>query len=285
MAVTLLPISAFALSSSLWRRPAMKTWAPSSTNFFAAARPIPLDPPVMTAIFPLSFDMTQSFALGARPFGERAPLMNLDFKKRPARFRRDGRYGHAARKIWFICQGSGIRQIWRDHLFVAQMGDRLQELAVFVRAAESGSFSRAGRELGLSQPSVSRIISELEARLGVTLLLRTTRRITVTDAGALFLDRARDILAEIENAEDAARGLDSLRGVIRLVIPVVYGTRKIIPLLPKFLSTHPLLRVELSVADERQDLVAEGADIAIRTGDLDDSVFGARKLATLEQMV
>jgi len=165
------------------------------------------------------------------------------------------------------------------------MGDRLQELAVFVRAAESGSFSRAGRELGLSQPSVSRIIGELEARLGVTLLLRSTRRITVTDAGALFLDRAREILAEIEDAEDAARGLDSLRGIIRLAIPVVYGTRKIIPLLPKFLSTHPLLRVELSVADERQDLVAEGADIAIRTGDLDDSVFGARKLATLQRML
>jgi DNA-binding transcriptional LysR family regulator len=165
------------------------------------------------------------------------------------------------------------------------MSDRLQELAVFVRAAESGSFSRAARELGLSQPSVSRIIGELEARLGVTLLLRTTRRITVTDAGALFLDRAREILAEIEDAEDAARGVDSLRGTIRLAIPVVYGTREIIPRLPKFLSIHPMLHVELSVADQRQDLVAEGADIAIRLGDLDDSVFGARKLATLQRML
>ena len=116
------------------------------------------------------------------------------------------------------------------------MSDRLQELAVFVRAAESGSFSRAARELGLSQPSVSRIVGELEARLGVTLLLRTTRRITVTDAGALFLDRAREILAEIEDAEDAARGLDLLRGIIRLALPVVYGTREIIPRLPKFLA-------------------------------------------------
>jgi DNA-binding transcriptional LysR family regulator len=165
------------------------------------------------------------------------------------------------------------------------MSDRLQELSVFVRAAESGSFSRAGRELGLSQPSVSRIIGELEARLGVTLLLRTTRRITVTDAGALFLDRARDILSQVEDAEDAARGLDSLRGLIRLAIPVVYGTREIIPRLPKFLSAHPLLRVELSVVDARQDLVAEGADVAIRLGDLDDSVFGARKLASLPTMV
>ena len=119
------------------------------------------------------------------------------------------------------------------------MSDRLQELAVFVRAAESGSFSRAARELGLSQPSVSRIIGELEARLGVTLLLRTTRRIAVTDAGALFLDRAREILAEIEDAEDAARGVDSLRGTIRLAVPVVYGTREIIPRLAKFLALHP----------------------------------------------
>ena len=82
------------------------------------------------------------------------------------------------------------------------MSDRLQEFRVFVRAAESGSFSRAGRELGLSQPSVSRIISELEARLGVTLLLRSTRRITVTEAGSLFLNRAREILADIELQTD-----------------------------------------------------------------------------------
>jgi DNA-binding transcriptional LysR family regulator len=165
------------------------------------------------------------------------------------------------------------------------MSDRWQELTVFVRAAESGSFSRAGRELGLSQPSVSRIVGELEARLGVTLLLRTTRRINVTDAGALFLDRAREILAELEDAEDAARGLDSLRGTIRLALPVVYGTREIIPRLPKFLSLHPLLRVEMSVADNRQDLVAEGADVAIRLGELADSAFGARRLETLERMM
>ncbi len=165
------------------------------------------------------------------------------------------------------------------------MSDRLQELAVFVRAAESASFSRAARELGLSQPSVSRIVGELEARLGVTLLLRTTRRITVTDAGALFLDRAREILAEVEDAEDAARGVDSLRGIIRLALPVMYGVREIIPRLPKFLSLHPQLRVEMAVADERQDLVAEGADVAIRLGELDDSVFGARKLKALERML
>ncbi|WIW47311.1 LysR family transcriptional regulator [Bradyrhizobium sp. 62B] len=165
------------------------------------------------------------------------------------------------------------------------MSDRLQEMAVFVRAAECGSFSKAARELGLSQPSVSRIISELEARLDVKLLLRTTRRITVTDAGALFLTRAREVLADIEDAEDAARGIDSLRGTIRIAMPIMYGMRQIIPHLRKFLAMHPLLHVELSVVDERQNLVAEGADLAIRLGELDDSAFGARKLETLQRLL
>jgi DNA-binding transcriptional LysR family regulator len=165
------------------------------------------------------------------------------------------------------------------------MSDRLQELAVFIRAADGGSFSRAARELGLSQPSVSRIVGELEARLGVTLLLRTTRRITLTQAGELFLDRAREILAGLEEAEDAARGLDSLRGLIRLALPVIYGTREVVPRLAEFLAIHPQLRVEMAVSDERQDLIAEGADVAIRVGKLEDSVFGARKLGSLERLV
>lgn len=165
------------------------------------------------------------------------------------------------------------------------MSDRLQELAVFVRAAESGSFSRAARELGLSQPSVSRIVSDLEARLGVTLLLRTTRRITVTDAGALFLERARGLLHELEEAEDAARGVDSLRGLIRIAMPVLYGIREIVPRLPDFMKAHPLLRIECAVADELQNLIAEGADVAIRLGKLNNSSFGARKLATMQRRI
>jgi DNA-binding transcriptional LysR family regulator len=165
------------------------------------------------------------------------------------------------------------------------MNNRLQELAVFVRAAETGSFSRTARELGMSQPSVSRIVGELEARLDTTLLLRTTRRITVTDAGAAFLERAREILAAIEEAEDAARGVDSLRGTIRLAMPVIYGTRQVIPRLAHFLSAHPLLHVEMTVSDERKNLVAEGADVAIRLGQLEDSPFGARKMTTLERFL
>ncbi len=165
------------------------------------------------------------------------------------------------------------------------MSDRLQELTVFVRTAESGSFSRAGRELGLSQPSVSRIVGELEARLGVRLLLRTTRRVVPTEAGSVFLRRARQVLHELGEAEDAARGTDSLRGVIRLAMPVTFGVREVIPHLPPFLAAHPLLRLELMMSDERQDLVAEGVDMAIRFGQLSDSGFGARRLASAPRVV
>src|ERR1700739_2623243 len=126
------------------------------------------------------------------------------------------------------------------------MSDRLQGLTVFVRVAESGSFSKPGRELGLSQPSVSRIVTDMESRLGVKLFLSTTRRQSLTDAVKFFLDRARELLAALEDAEDAARGIDSLRGLIRLALPVMYGTRAIIPVLPKFLEAHPLLQIELT---------------------------------------
>lgn len=165
------------------------------------------------------------------------------------------------------------------------MNDRLQEMAVFVRTAERGSFSRAGRELGLSQPSVSRIVSELEARLGVKLLLRTTRRVTPTEAGLALLERAKQVLQDIEAAEDAARGVDSLRGLIRMALPVTFGVREVIPALPAFLTRHPLLRLDLVMSDDRQDLVAEGVDLAIRLGELAASGFGARRLATCPRLV
>lgn len=156
------------------------------------------------------------------------------------------------------------------------MSDRWQELSVFVRVAEGGSFSRAARELRMSQPSVSRIIRELEARLGVKLLLRTTRHLSLTNAGAIFLERAKPVIDDWEDAEDAARGADSLRGVIRIAMPVMYGTRAVIPCMPLFLAMHPDLRVEITMSDERQNLVTDGVDLAIRVGTLDDSSFGAR---------
>ncbi|PWV95523.1 LysR family transcriptional regulator [Hoeflea marina] len=167
------------------------------------------------------------------------------------------------------------------------MSDRWQEMVVFVRVAESGSLSRAARELKLSQPSISRIVGTLEARLGTTLLLRTTRSISLTEAGTLYLERAKHLLAEMEEAEQATRGVDSLHGVIRLAMPVLYGTRVIIPALATFLARHPDLRVEMIMSDARQNLITDGVDVAIRlgVGPLEDSTFGARRLALVERLV
>ena len=94
------------------------------------------------------------------------------------------------------------------------MSDRLRELTAFVRAGETGSFSRVARELGVSQPSISRMIASLEARLGVKLLLRTTRHVAPTDAGRVLLERARQVLDELDDAENAARGAEGLRGTV-----------------------------------------------------------------------
>ncbi|HEY1720569.1 MAG TPA: LysR family transcriptional regulator [Magnetospirillaceae bacterium] len=165
------------------------------------------------------------------------------------------------------------------------MSDHFQELAVFVRAAETGSFSKVAREFGVSQPSISRAVAGLEDWLGVKLLLRTTRQVVPTDAGAAFLEKARRILGDLDEATQAARGVDSLQGVIRVVMSGAFGTREVIPRLPPFLERHPLLKIELRISDRIDDLIAEGADIALRLGRLADSAFGSRLLASAPRLV
>jgi DNA-binding transcriptional LysR family regulator len=164
------------------------------------------------------------------------------------------------------------------------MNDRLQQLALFVRTVESGSFSKAAREFGLSQPSVSRAIAALERRLGIKLLVRTTRQVSATDAGETLLARARDALLAIDDAESAARGADRLSGMLRVALPPEYGVRRIVPLLPAFFVRHPLLKIDLMMSDRFENLVAEGADLALRIGDLPDSSFVARKLESARRL-
>ena len=143
------------------------------------------------------------------------------------------------------------------------MNDRLQQLALFVRTVETGSFSKAAREFGLTQPSASRAVAALESRLGVKLIARTTRQISATDAGEALLARARDALAAIEDAENAARGADRLSGVLRVALPTTYGARRIAPLLPAFLDKRPLMKIDLIMSDRYENLIAEGADLAL----------------------
>jgi DNA-binding transcriptional LysR family regulator len=164
------------------------------------------------------------------------------------------------------------------------MNDRLQQLALFVRTVESGSFSKAAREFGLSQPSASRAIAALERRLGVKLLVRTTRQVSATDAGEALLARARDALLAIDEAESAARGADHLSGVLRVALPQGYGVWRVVPLLPAFAAKHPLLKIDLMMSDRYENLIAEGADLALRIGDLPDSSFVARKLESARRL-
>jgi DNA-binding transcriptional LysR family regulator len=165
------------------------------------------------------------------------------------------------------------------------MNDRLNQLSLFLRTVETGSFSKAAREFGLSQPSVSRAVAALEARLGVTLLHRTTRRLTTTDVGLALAVSAREALAAIDEAENEARGADRLSGALRISLPVAFGVRQIIPRLPGFLALQPDLKIELMMSDRYDDLVAEGADLALRLGNQPNSAFLTRKLATTDRIV
>jgi DNA-binding transcriptional LysR family regulator len=164
------------------------------------------------------------------------------------------------------------------------MNDRIQQLALFIRTVESGSFSRAAREFGLSQASVSRAIAALERRLGVKLLVRTTRQVSATEAGEALLARARDALLAVDEAESAARGADHLSGVLRVALPPGYGVWRVVPLLPAFAAKHPLLKIDLMMSDRYENLIAEGADLALRIGDLPDSSFIARKLESARRL-
>ena len=165
------------------------------------------------------------------------------------------------------------------------MTDRLLALRTFIRTAHSGSLSRAARELGLSQPSVSRILSGLEREIGVALLVRTTRAVTLTDAGADYLSRIEQVLSALAEAEHAARGTGELRGRLRVALSTSFGVREVVPRLPMFLEHHPALLIDLDVSDARQDLITEGVDVALRIGPMSDSSALQRKLAEAPRLL
>ena len=165
------------------------------------------------------------------------------------------------------------------------MHDKLLALRLFVRVARTGSFSAAARELDLSQPSVSRIIATLEKDVGAALVTRTTRALTLTDAGTDYLARVEAILGSLEEADHTARGSLELRGSLRVAMSPSFGVREVIPLMPAFLARHPSLNVNLSVSDHRQDTVKEGVDVALRLGALADSSATARVIARTHRLI
>lgn len=170
-------------------------------------------------------------------------------------------------------------------LFTPQMNDKLSTLQLFVRVARTSSFTKAGRELGLSQPSASRRISELEAEVGAALFIRSTRAVTLTEAGSDYLARVEAILAALNEADHAARGTTELRGHLRVALSTSFGVREVIPRIGRFMSMHPALHVDLRMADNRQDLIVEGVDVAFRFGTLKDSNATATMLGRCPRML
>jgi len=164
--------------------------------------------------------------------------------------------------------------------------DRLLAMAAFVRVVEAGSFSAAARVLEVGQPAVSKTVAQLEQRLGVKLLLRSTHGLTPTEAGVRFYERARVALQEADEAELAARGAGTgLSGRLRISTAPTFARLHVIPYLPRFLAAHPDLEVDVVLDDRTIDLLAEGIDVSLRMGALADSSVVARRLASSPRSV
>ena len=156
---------------------------------------------------------------------------------------------------------------------------------LYTRVARLGSFSAAAREAGLAQSQVSRMIAELEASLGVRLLMRTTRAVAPTEAGLEFLARMEPILAAIEDAENSVRETGELRGSLRVGMPSTMAIKVVVPRLSDFVALHPLLHVELLLDDRHQDMVREAIDVGIRVGPLPDSSGTSRRIGTMHRII
>jgi DNA-binding transcriptional LysR family regulator len=164
--------------------------------------------------------------------------------------------------------------------------DRLSAMETFVRVIEAGSFSAAAAQLRVGQPAVSKTIAQLEDRLGVRLLLRSTHGLTPTEAGRNFYERAKRSIEEAEEAELAARGASAtLTGRLRISAPVTFARLQIVPRLPAFFGEYPALEVDLLLEDRNIDLIEGGIDVALRLGRQPDSTLTARRIAESRAVV
>lgn len=164
--------------------------------------------------------------------------------------------------------------------------DRLAAMEAFVLVVDTGSFSVAARRLKVGQPAVSKLIAQLEDRLGVKLLVRTTRGMTATEAGLNYYERARRSIEEANEAERTARGAGtSLTGTLRVAAAVTFARIHLMPRLSEFLDLHPDLQIDFVLDDRNVDLLQEGIDVALRMGRLTDSSLTARRIATVPHVV
>ena len=159
----------------------------------------------------------------------------------------------------------------------------VQGMEVFVRAAELRSFTAAAKSLGLTSSGVGKSVTRLEAELGVRLLHRTTRRVALTDEGALFLEHCRHVLEEVEHARASiAERVVAPRGRVRVSVPRFIGMQVVVPVLSAFTEAWPDVSLDVSLSDRRVSLADEGIDLAIRVGELHDESVVARRLGTID---
>ena len=163
--------------------------------------------------------------------------------------------------------------------------DTLEAMTVFVRVVERGSFSAVARELGMTQPTVSKQISALEQRLGGRLIARSTRQLSLTDEGQRYYRQCREILAAVDDAEHSFQtGREGVAGPLRIASSVSFGRLQIAPRLQGFLQRYPDITIDLQLSDQNVDLVSEGVDVALRIGDLKDSSLIARQVGLTRRL-
>jgi LysR family transcriptional regulator for bpeEF and oprC len=159
--------------------------------------------------------------------------------------------------------------------------DQLQGMRVFTRVAELGSFAKAAETLDLSRAMASSYVAQLEKHLGTRLLHRTTRKVSVSPEGAVYLEHCKRILAEIDSADDLLRlARNRPQGKLRVDVPIAFGKHLLLPALPKFTQRYPELALEVRFNDRFVDLVAERVDVAVRAGPVRDPDLIAKKVAT-----
>ncbi len=164
--------------------------------------------------------------------------------------------------------------------------DRLEEMRTFVGVVEAGSITGAAERLEIAKSAVSRRLADLEERLSVQLLRRTTRRLDLTDTGRSFYERCLRILADVEEAELAvSQEHANLRGRLRVAVPLSFGLNHLGPAIDAFLRTHAGIEFDLDLNDRQVDLLAEGFDLAVRIAELEDSTLIARRLAPVRHVV
>ncbi|MFO7553115.1 MAG: LysR family transcriptional regulator [Haliea sp.] len=164
--------------------------------------------------------------------------------------------------------------------------DDLNDAAVFVAVVDAGTFTRAAERLKVSRPVVSKQVSRLEESLGVRLLNRTTRRLSLTEAGRIFHAQASRGLEDIAEARaEVSRLQEQPRGVLRINVPMSFGILHLAPLLPAFMQQYPELAVEMDLNDRKLDVIEEGFDASVRISDLPDSTLVARRLAPCRHVI